>query len=46
MIDGGVVANNPSLMARSIANMNPKAQGKKIRIVSLSCGRGPRDSNK
>ena len=46
MIDGGVVANNPSLMARSLTRMNPKAQGKKVRIVSLSCGRGPRDPNK
>ena len=45
MIDGGVIANNPAMYARSLTKMNPKAQGKKVRVVSLSCGHSPRDPN-
>jgi hypothetical protein len=47
MIDGGIIANNPSLVGRLIAEMKPQVKngGKKIRILSLGCGGSPLDPN-
>lgn len=42
LIDGGIVANDPSMYAYLLASSDPdKYQKKNIRILSLSCGFNP-----